>query len=139
MTTAAKAATAVTGHAPPAAAELPCEERSAQLARGLVRARLAHLGLADLVEDAELLVSELVGNSVRHCGGPRITVAVRRRFDGRVRLSVEDACRTPPTLLTAAEDDECHRGLALVDTLADRWGAAPTPYGKVTWADLRDC
>ncbi|GAA1070879.1 MULTISPECIES: ATP-binding protein [Kitasatospora] len=137
MTTAARSSTAVTRQAPPAVAELPCEERSAQLARGLVRARLGHLGLAALVEDAELVVSELVGNSVRHCGGRRIRVAVRRRLDGRVRISVEDACRTPPTLLTATEDDECHRGLALVDTLADRWGTAPTACGKVTWADLR--
>ncbi|GJF30798.1 hypothetical protein KNE206_34980 [Kitasatospora sp. NE20-6] len=128
--------TAVTGAAPPATAELPCQERSAALARRLVTERLAFLGLAGLVEDAALVVSELVGNSVRHGAGGPIRVAVRRRPGGTVRITVEDACRTLPLLLTAGDEDEDHRGLALVDAIATAWGATPTPYGKATWAEL---
>lgn len=128
--------TAVTGAAPPADAELPCQERSAALARRLVTERLAFLGLTGLTEDAVLLVSELVGNSVRHGTGDPIRVAVRRRPGGTVRITVEDSGPGLPRLIAAADDDECHRGLALVDALAAAWGSAPTPYGKATWAEL---
>ena len=90
---------------------------------------------AEIVEDAVLLVSELVTNSVLH-GGPPVVVArrLRRRGPagagpGRLVGAAGPAARRP--------GDEGGRGLALVDTLSSDWGVDPQPDGKHVWFVLR--
>ena len=66
-------------------------------------------------DDAELLVSEIFGNSVRHSGsgapGETVTVAVRVG-DGMVRVEVTDrAGLGTPELRPADRDAEGGRGL----------------------------
>jgi anti-sigma regulatory factor (Ser/Thr protein kinase) len=88
-------------------------------------------------DDAELLVSEIFGNSVRHSGsgaaGETVTVAVRVG-DGMVRVEVTDrAGPGRPELRPAGRDAEGGRGLQLVAALAARWGTRRRGRRTVTW------
>ena len=92
-------------------------------------------------DDAELLVSEIFGNSVRHSGsgaaGGTVTVAVRVG-DGMVRVEVTDrAGPGMPELRHAGRDAEGGRGLQLVAALAVRWGSRRRGGRLVTWFELR--
>lgn len=85
--------------------------------------------------DATLLVSELVTNAVLHA--ETAEVELRLAFDGGL-LHVEvadDDRRTPDPDRTGRL--EGGRGLQLVASVAQRWGAAVRPgAGKVVWFDL---
>lgn len=114
-------------------AALPFDVTSVPRARHLARERLAGWGLAEHVEVAELLVSELVTNALRHARGPiGLTLAAH---DGTLRCEVADTSPDLPRLCRVEDDDECGRGLHLLDTLS-RWGSTPTPTGKVVWFEL---
>jgi serine/threonine-protein kinase RsbW len=91
--------------------------------------------------DAELLVSELFGNSIRHSGsnGPDETVTVAvRAGDGVIRVEVTDRSGPGvPTLRPAGRSAEGGRGLRLVAELAVRWGWRRRGGRTVTWFELR--
>ncbi|WP_019629080.1 ATP-binding SpoIIE family protein phosphatase [Actinomadura atramentaria] len=59
-----------------------------------------------------------------------------RRGRGAVWVEVFDADMRLPRIRSAGETDEGGRGLYLVDQLATRWGARPTPDGKAVWFEL---
>ncbi|RKN40853.1 ATP-binding protein [Streptomyces hoynatensis] len=127
--------------ADPSAAELclPSRPESAAWARRVTRRQLQGRWLlpAELTEDAVLLVSELVGNAVRHAGAHSFGLRLRRRR-GWVRAEVRDPSRALPCRLPVREMDVVSgRGLFLVDTLADRWGVDLLPCGKTTWFEMR--
>jgi serine phosphatase RsbU (regulator of sigma subunit)/anti-sigma regulatory factor (Ser/Thr protein kinase) len=103
-------------------------------AREWVRGTLATWGLEPMVELAELLVSELVTNALRHANGPIELTALL--LDDVVTLGVSDADQPLPRLRKAKEGDEGGRGLQLVAMLSARWGARPTAEGKVVWCEL---
>jgi anti-sigma regulatory factor (Ser/Thr protein kinase) len=88
-------------------------------------------------EDAVLLVSELVGNAVRHTGARVFGLRMGRRR-GWIRVEVRDPSRGLPCLMPVAPTDTSGRGLFLVDMLADRWGVDLLPRGKNTWFEMRD-
>ena len=92
-------------------------------------------------DDAELLVSEIFGNSVRHSGSgaPAETVSVAVRVgDDMVRVEVTDrAWAGTPELRPAGRDAEGDRGLQLVAALAVRWGSRRRGGRMVTWFELR--
>ncbi|MTE21098.1 ATP-binding protein [Streptomyces sp. TRM43335] len=113
---------------------LPNRPESAYAARELVRSVLTRRwGLpASLTEDVVLLVSELVGNAVRHTGAHTLGLRVRRPH-GRIRVEVRDPSRGLPCLLPVHDLDVSGRGLFLVDHLSDRWGVDLLPHGKTTW------
>ncbi|MFD1830209.1 MULTISPECIES: ATP-binding protein [Streptomyces] len=117
---------------------LPNRPESASAARALVRsALLDRWGLPEaLAEDVVLLVSELVGNAVRHTGAQTLGLRVRRPA-GRIRVEVRDPSRELPCLLPVHGLDVSGRGLFLVDHLSDRWGADLLPHGKTTWFEVR--
>ncbi|WP_416223342.1 ATP-binding protein [Streptomyces hygroscopicus] len=124
----------------PADAEVPLPSRpeSAATARRLVQVViLRHWGLTPrMTEDAVLLVSELVGNAVRHTGARVFGLRLRRRR-GWIRVEVRDPSRGLPCLIPVQELDLSGRGLFLVDKLADRWGVDLLPRGKTTWFEMR--
>ncbi|MFH8726641.1 ATP-binding protein [Streptomyces termitum] len=117
---------------------LPSRPESARIARRLARyVVLRQWGLGPtLAEHAVLLVSELVGNAVRHTGARVFTLRVQRR-PGRIRVEVRDPSRGLPCLMPVAELDISGRGLFLVDKLSDRWGVDLGPRGKTTWFEMR--
>ncbi|MDG9718831.1 ATP-binding protein [Streptomyces sp. DH24] len=117
---------------------LPSLPESAATARRLAQVVvLRHWGLTPrLAEGVVLLVSELVGNAVRHTGA-RVFVLRMKRRPGWVRFEVRDPSRGLPCLMPVQEMDISGRGLFLVDKLSDRWGVDLLPRGKTTWFEMR--
>ncbi|MFH8893697.1 ATP-binding protein [Streptomyces sp. NPDC017949] len=124
----------------PAEAEviLPSMPESASTARRLTQSVVIRFwGLSpQIAEHAVLLVSELVGNAVRHTGARSFGLRMLRRR-GWIRVEVRDPSRGLPCLMPVHELDTTGRGLFLVDKLSDRWGADLLPRGKITWFEMR--
>jgi anti-sigma regulatory factor (Ser/Thr protein kinase) len=99
-------------------------------ARNFVGGQVAGLPVAD---DVVLTASELATNAVRHAGTP-FTVAVSH--DGVIRVEVSDLSPVLPAELEANRPDGSGRGLRMISTVADRWGAEPTADGKTVWAEF---
>ncbi|MCX5215168.1 SpoIIE family protein phosphatase [Kitasatospora sp. NBC_00240] len=112
--------------------ELPADPSLVARARGLVASRLTAWGLEDLVFTTELIVSELVTNSVRYAGGP---VGLRLIRDRVLICEVSDPSQTQPHLRRAQLTDEGGRGLFLVAQLTHRWGSRYTAAGKTIWTE----
>ncbi|MFD5558062.1 ATP-binding protein [Streptomyces sp. NPDC127068] len=117
---------------------LPSLPESAAQARRLAQVVvLQRWALSEkLTEDAVLLVSELVGNAVRHTGARRFGLRLLRRR-GWIRVEVRDPSRGLPCLMPVRALDVSGRGLFLVDKLSDRWGVDLLPRGKTTWFEMR--
>ncbi|QEV21212.1 SpoIIE family protein phosphatase [Streptomyces alboniger] len=103
-------------------------------ARELVREQLRAWSLDALGDTAELLVSELVTNVVRHSRSTRVDL--RLVHAGALLCEVEDDDHALPTLLSAGPGDEFGRGLRVVSTLAKEWGTSRTNSGKTVWFEL---
>lgn len=105
-----------------------------------VRQAFARLELPPpLLEDARLLVSELVANSIRHAGlGPDDRILITARWSGRkLRVDVRDrppASAPSPVsgVIRPPAGAQSGWGLYLVDRLSSRWGAMPGRY----WFEL---
>ncbi|MCG7204684.1 ATP-binding protein [Streptomyces arenae] len=111
------------------------EPTSARRARRLVTARLGEWGAHELTDTAELLVSELVTNALRHTRGAlRLNLQLH---DSRLLCEVEDTETASPVRAVADADAESGRGIELLDLLADSWGSVRTPTGKTMWFELR--
>jgi anti-sigma regulatory factor (Ser/Thr protein kinase) len=94
----------------------------------------------DVLETAELVLSELVTNALRVRVPPDRQVGVRIAYspeDGLLRLEVSDAGEGTPRVRHPAEDDTGGRGLLLVDALTHRWGVRERCVGKTVWAELK--
>ncbi|MFF2041291.1 SpoIIE family protein phosphatase [Kitasatospora sp. NPDC058170] len=115
---------------PTAGWTLPAEPTAVSRARRLVRATLVEWGVEQLTDIAELLVSELVTNSVRYASAP---IGVRLTLGETLLVEISDPLPDPPRERHAAEADEGGRGLELVRRLALRWGARAEGMGKVVW------
>lgn len=117
---------------------LPSRPESARIARRLTESVvLRRWGLsAQLAEYTVLLVSELVGNAVRHTGARTFGLRILRRR-GWVRVEVRDPSRGLPCLMPVDELDTSGRGLMLVQKLSQRWGVDLQPRGKTTWFEMR--
>ena len=108
---------------------------------GVARTALGEEGLsvpARLLPDLQLLVSELVTNSVRHANlapGQRLDLRVRV-VPGSVRVEVEDPGPgfTPTPRRSGDRRDEGW-GLYLVEHIADRWGVIDGPPA-VVWFEI---
>ncbi|POX55299.1 protein phosphatase [Streptomyces sp. Ru71] len=117
-----------------ASLELAFEPESAARARSLTSERLAHWRLEDLTFSAELIVSELVTNAIRHARGP---VSLRLiRTQNRLICAVSDGSSTSPHPRRAKLGEEGGRGLFLVAQFAARWGTRHTADGKIIWAEM---
>jgi len=117
---------------------LPSRPQSAGIARRLTAAVLLRQWslTPQLTEHAVLLVSELVGNAVRHTGARTFGLRMLRRR-GWIRIEVRDPSRGLPCLMPVQEMDLSGRGLFLVDKLSERWGVDLLPRGKTTWFEMR--
>ncbi|WP_052852591.1 SpoIIE family protein phosphatase [Streptomyces avicenniae] len=116
-----------------AAWDLPLEATSARKARTLAGDQLGRWGLEELVMTAELIVSELIGNTVRHATGP---LRLRLIHSTTLIIEVYDGSEATPRVRHAALMDESGRGLNLISTTTARWGTRYTANGKVVWAQL---
>ncbi|MEU6302421.1 ATP-binding SpoIIE family protein phosphatase [Streptomyces chartreusis] len=103
-------------------------------ARDVVREQLHDWGLARLADTAELLVSELVTNAVRHSHGHPVELRLVR--GDTLLCEVDDDDHDLPTLLSAGPFDDAGRGLRMVSMLAREWGTSRTSAGKTVWFEL---
>jgi phosphoserine phosphatase RsbU/P len=116
---------------------LPADRRAPALARTAVYEALQEVDLTDLLDDALLLVTELVTNAVLHAGSAitlRIdveeTCVTIEVGDGR-RGDLPEIGRGHSPLATSG------RGLLLVDRIAHRWGTTHEAGGKSVWFELQ--
>lgn len=117
---------------------LPREPQSAEVARQLARTALAAWGQDELIEDAALVITELVSNAVNHAHCESIRVIVSRPSEMYVHLGVVDKSRTIPLMRLGSNDDQTHgRGLVLVDALTARWGTDLYSWGKQVWGEMK--
>ncbi|MFJ4541378.1 SpoIIE family protein phosphatase [Streptomyces tibetensis] len=93
---------------------------------------LSDRGLDETAFAAELILSELITNAVRHGAAP---IRVRLLYGRTLICEVSDASNTAPHLRRAASTDEGGRGLFLVAQLSQSWGTRYLPEGKVIWAE----
>jgi anti-sigma regulatory factor (Ser/Thr protein kinase) len=119
-----------------AALVLEPDPRSVRRARRWVGQELEGLGRTDLVDAAELGVSELVTNAILHAEPP-----ITLRLGGTAahpRVEVHDTSARQPTVHTdMAEGDKLMRtvgrGLGIVALYSTSWGAEVSSDGKVVW------
>ena len=115
--------------------ELAAEPASVQEARRFVSGLLRAHGLANVADDAELVVSELATNAVTHAGTP-FTVTVHRDAL-RLLVTVQDGTSERPVLVKAGVTETRGRGLAIVDALSQDWGSDERPgTAKAVWASF---
>jgi serine/threonine-protein kinase RsbW len=112
--------------------------RCVSRARQELRRELGAWGLGELTDTAELVLSELLTNALRHARTPRGRQIETRyeRVPGGVRIEVHDANETWPVVQKPSVDAVSGRGLVLVDALTGaRWGVSERDgVGKLTWA-----
>lgn len=120
---------------PRAERELPVSHEAPSMARQFLRSATCAEHHSTVVDDAVLLVSELVTNSVLY-GGPPVVVAVDCDGDA-LQVRVRDGSASLPSRREATTSDENGRGLQLVADLSSAWGVDPEPNGKHVWFVLR--
>jgi anti-sigma regulatory factor (Ser/Thr protein kinase) len=119
-----------------ASTTLPSDASAPRRARLFLRAARCPQHHATVLDDAELLTSELVTNAVVH-GAPPVTLAVECDTSSGMRVRVTDGSPRAPLPRAARPADVDGRGMALVDLLSAAWGAEPTEHGKEVWFLLR--
>ncbi|MFG2408777.1 ATP-binding protein [Streptomyces brevispora] len=100
--------------------------------RHIIRTSLRAWGRPHLVEDAELLISELVTNALLHGRGELRVLLYFSAHD--FVMEVRDSSPEHPVLCHADTDNEHGRGLHLVDAVAASWGISSD--GTTTWCSL---
>lgn len=110
----------------------PHEASAVAECRHRVRGQLERWGLDSHALTAEMVVSELVTNVIRHTNG---TATVRLIRDRSLTVEVSDEAPTAPHLRHARVQDEDGRGLLIVAALSDRWGTRYTEDGKTVWTE----
>jgi anti-sigma regulatory factor (Ser/Thr protein kinase) len=114
----------------PVTLRLPFSATSVGVARHRLKDWMQQVGLdREQMEDARVVVSELVGNSVRHARPlPDGCIIVTWALEPRgIRLSVTDGGgATRPRRLHAPSSALAGRGMAIVDTLAVGWWSETT-------------
>jgi anti-sigma regulatory factor (Ser/Thr protein kinase) len=88
-----------------------------------------------LCQDAELIISELVTNALRH-GLGEVVARGSLADPARLQLSVTDSGAELPQLQPPDADRVGGVGLRIVDQLASSWGVSPFPGGKTVWATI---
>ncbi len=122
------------GELAPVRVSLPPLPESARDARAFVRSALTGVVRDQLVDDAQLAVTEAVTNAVVHAGTD-VHLAVSAEL-GVVRITVSDGSHRAPRARGYADTAGTGRGLRLLTELATCWGVDPYPDGKTVWFEL---
>jgi len=115
-------------------AHLERDPRSSAAARRFVGETLSRWECGGVLDTVNLLVSELVTNSVLHTRSAA-DIAVLLTPDS-VRIEVSDQGEGIPRVREAGENATSGRGLAMVEALASAWGVETTPLGKTVWFEV---
>ena len=114
----------------PVTLRVPFAASSVSVARQKLKTWLVEVGIrGDLVEDARVVISELVANSVRHAQplpDGDILVTWKMAAQG-LQISVTDGgSGTRPRKVDAPSSALAGRGMAIVETLAETWWSDKT-------------
>jgi anti-sigma regulatory factor (Ser/Thr protein kinase) len=113
----------------------PAERSAVRQGRAFTVDTLREWSLPErLIEDATLMVSELLTNAIVHGSAP-ICLRLREMPD-ELAIEVDDGSSAMPRKLQAGIDDLHGRGLAIVAALGTRWAARPDGYGKTVWSTV---
>jgi anti-sigma regulatory factor (Ser/Thr protein kinase) len=120
---------------------VPFHPSSVGRARSELRDGLRPTGAASsLVEDAALVLSELVTNALCHARPTEtndVGIAIELD-DARLHVAVTDGgSDDTPRPLSTLPDAPGGRGLAIVGSVAERWWSEPAPDGQTVHALLR--
>lgn len=121
---------------PAAELALTLEPQAAGQAREFLKSVSCSVHASRVLDDAELLVSELVTNGVRF-GSPPIVLRVECLGEEGMVVAVSDGSPVMPEMQHPEALSESGRGLQLVDWISDSWGVHPESEGKTTWFRLR--
>ncbi|MEW1922836.1 SpoIIE family protein phosphatase [Streptomyces sp. NPDC088360] len=107
-------------------------------ARRHVRELLHDWAVADQVDSAVLMVSEMITNVLVHTDGDALLVAevIGEPGSRRLRAEVSDGSDDLPHKRHPGELASSGRGLVLMELLADEWGVDPRGEGKSIWFEL---
>jgi serine phosphatase RsbU (regulator of sigma subunit)/anti-sigma regulatory factor (Ser/Thr protein kinase)/PAS domain-containing protein len=127
-----------------AAATFEPVDRSAASARAFVRDALLGWGLPEVVDDAVVLVSELVTNAVVHAGTAAEVGCIREEETVRIEVTDRHPERGLPAFAnvpTASDryadpDGEGGRGLLMCSALSSCWGVEYAAGRKTVWFRL---
>ncbi|MCX4746530.1 SpoIIE family protein phosphatase [Kitasatospora sp. NBC_01287] len=130
-----------------AAATFEPDGRSASAARGFVRAALLGWGLPEVVDDAIVLVSELVTNAVVHAGTAAEVSCLREEDSVQIGVTDRHPERGLPAFAGPVAGDgvsehfadaegEGGRGLLMCSALSSRWGVEYSAGQKTVWFRL---
>jgi len=92
---------------------------------------------ADAVEDAAMLVHEVVANVVDHAGSDIAIEVDVVAADEWVRVGVADGSSVRPVVRALDPGASRGRGMQIVSSLAQRWGSEDRDGGKRVWFDLQ--
>jgi signal transduction histidine kinase len=82
----------------------------------------------------ELLLSEILGNAIRHTSSDHIKMSLSYAA-GLIRLEVVvDGAPGRPRMRHPGPDEESGRGLLIVNALAEQWGTSQD--GSTTWCTI---
>jgi anti-sigma regulatory factor (Ser/Thr protein kinase) len=111
------------------------DPHAAVQARRFARAWAAERALPEpVVEDIELVVSELVTNAIRH-GEPPIELELSQPTAGTIRGEIRDGSDVAPAP-KPAPDYRGGFGLRIVDARSSRWGTTARSDGKDVWFEI---
>src|SRR5450759_2541941 len=124
--------------------ELEAAPAAVPYARRCTRQTLTAWKLAHIADDTELIVSELVTNSLAATAAMQAAAPVALYLAAdpdRLTVLVWDASPELPARRPAGDSAVSGRGLEIVGALSDIWGTCVTEQGgKVVWAWLSlDC
>jgi anti-sigma regulatory factor (Ser/Thr protein kinase) len=124
--------------------EFPVTEISVPEARGWAGSLLSVGGPPAFLDDALLLLSEVVTNAITHSDAAhardgQVTVQITRTGT-TVLVEVTDAgsSTTAPVVRAPTLDEDGGRGLWLVDLLAEEWGSCHDETSGFVWFRLTD-
>ena len=114
--------------------DLAADPDCVALAREFARARVLSWGADALLEDALLVVSELVANAIAHAhSAPSLRLSYA---SGTLRIEVTDDGTGMPEPREPSTTRLGGRGLYLITAVTTVWGTEETAEGKVVWAEL---
>lgn len=118
--------------------QLPATLQSSALARRFVRAVLHEWQFSDDgAYTAQLVVTELASNAVRHATGHDLLELTLVLDGDAVTVGLADGSAIPPVVADLTDDAESGRGMSIINRVAEERGHAARPEGKSVWARLR--
>ncbi|MDX3571613.1 ATP-binding protein [Streptomyces sp. ID05-47C] len=112
---------------------VPAEVR---LLRRSVAAQLGQWGVPHSVAEAELVVTEMAANVIKHVGEGVSATLILEWDRERLRVEMHDKNPSLPALQATSCEDECGRGLHLLSALSADWGTVLTAVGKSVWCEI---